>query len=324
MRMQKRIEVVFLVLGGGGFTTAWQVGCLVRLLLFCKNHGITVIGIFGTSGGAINAAVLTQAQTQEELFPLGKHLKRVWLALCEAGPYEVIPLRFWNIGFWERVILGDSSGILGLLEGTVPRTRAHDKTGGVDFGKVISSPIIFECSALYEGSSEVISFSNRTRRTTLAHPRELLLGCASSATIPTIFDPVEIGGAHFSDVGWISFDTALENRPDLIIALLPYLENEAVSTGVTGTSWISDWISSRWSFRSLYHRSATIAAHNKREISVARKAGIPIETLYMSSSVPGLVTHKFRPGDLRTAIRQGDHDVAAFLARLKNQYRFKS
>lgn len=331
------LKTAALVLGGNGYGTAWEIGCLPRVLHLLKNHGVEVPIVSGVSGGAYSAATISQ---EEDMLAQSLHLKAVWSALEAAK--ETVDSEDPVFPFTKvKIILNalnpsllDGSTLWGLADGKLPGVtkkllaEAQKKSSallgpeglrwGIDFKKLATSARRCDISVLEKRSGDYGIFSNRIPRTSLPLDEEMRRALVASASIEGFFPSVLIDGAGYCDIGYIRLRQAFEMGVDLILVLLPYPEKEPVEEG-------DRWLSRAWVFRQFFINSAKTRHFNAKAIrhgidlaNIARRTGLNapwIMPIYMSRPIPSLKAYTFRPatpgrkGDITEAMDLGEADV---------------
>lgn len=342
MAEKPQLRTAALVLGGNAYGTASQVGGLPAVLRFFKKHGVEVKIISGVSGGAINGSSLSQARTQDDLLKQCSHQELVWTGIDEAGPMSVF--YFTKLSLIKQTVLLSSSMVAEdtprqLLAGAIKaisekirlnwnnepekKILLNEGAWGIDWERVASSEIRFDCSVHNEGNGKYEIFSNRIPRTSLALPVELELGVRASMSLPGFFRSVMIEGTPFSDIGYIRVRQAFEMGVDLIFVLLPYPEEEPMEQG-------DGWVTSAWPFRQFFLNSAKTRHFNSKVIrtgmeraEAARNAGIKapeIVTVYANKQPPTLQGYTFKSGDLRRAMQLYKEDVESVLPSIEERF----
>src|SRR3989344_4769799 len=104
---------------GGGLRGCAQPGWLLELVpaIFQRGHTLDYIG--GTSVGALNATVLAEGETQEELFQSLYGLTSTWLAIERQGAEVIFPLSAMTlVTHMRQIALLDGKTLWNLVDGT--------------------------------------------------------------------------------------------------------------------------------------------------------------------------------------------------------------
>lgn len=180
-----------LVLAGGGFKGAYQVGMLKAF----ANKGIHFDVVCGVSVGALNGALVVQGQIDK--------LEELWLEIEKIGPEAIF--QYWPKYKWLYKPSLCSSELLRELLNKY-----------VDPERIRSSSTKFYFTATELQSGQLRHFDN-----TCEALHDALL---ASAAIPPFFEPISIGGKLYSDGGLVSnipLEKAIQEGCDQIIVMYP-------------------------------------------------------------------------------------------------------
>lgn len=201
---------------GGGSHTAFTAGVLSRLLSSPELAGREVVGISGTSGGAICATVAWAALRDGRRHEAGARLKEFWADNSARWPLDkLLNATLVSTALWQS---------LGLLPSVSPYLVPRWIDGSGAFTRLLRKHIDFDALGvdpdgvepmLALGAVDVVSgrfraFCNRRERIT---PDMVL----ASAAIPQLFKAVHIGdGAYWDGLFSQNPPTAdlLEAAPD--------------------------------------------------------------------------------------------------------------
>lgn len=162
------------MLGGGGLRGASEAGTAKALAEF----GVRPDMIFGTSIGAVNGAVLSSGEFAE----MAARLEAGWRGLASTGVLrERVSGRIANM-VRHRTHLHSSDGLRDLLHEWLPHRTFEDLV------------VPFECSAACIETSSEAWFGSGP----LIEP--VLASCA----VPTLLEPVMVGGLHYIDGGVVN------------------------------------------------------------------------------------------------------------------------
>lgn len=193
-------HLVDLALQGGGSHGAFTWGVLDRLL---EEPWLRIDGISGTSAGAMNAVVLTDGYAKGSAEGARAALEQFWRAVSHAARFSPIrrsPLDIL-LGRWTL----DNSPFFVAFDMAARLFSPYDLNprGGnplreildecVDFERVAKSPI-----RLFVTATNVRTGRGRVFRNAEMTPDVLL----ASASLPTLFQAVEIDGEAYWDGGY--------------------------------------------------------------------------------------------------------------------------
>lgn len=204
-----RIKIA-LACQGGGSQTAFTAGALKALCDAELGHNFEVVGISGTSGGAVCAALVWYAHLKNER-PLWGRLMKFWEENTAQGTTEnainrfiVQSSRLVNSGLWPTLHFSPSSPAVQMATQFM---MSGQRKGFSDFKALLETHIDFaEIAAwgprptrptLVIGAANVVTgalekFSSSRHAITVDH---ILASCA----VPSIFPAVEIGADAYWD-----------------------------------------------------------------------------------------------------------------------------
>ena len=181
---------------GGGSHTAFTAGVLKRLLHADVLAGHDVVGISGTSGGAICALLAWYGLGSAEPGMPGKLLDAFWADNSATGPYEQVLNSWivWGASLQDVVTLAAVSPYANPFEPAAVAELTSMLQARVDFDAL---PVGDRHPMLLVGAVDVLSgefraFNSRRDRITV----ETIL---ASAAIPTIFRAVHAAGGTYWD-----------------------------------------------------------------------------------------------------------------------------
>lgn len=165
MRRGKRVG---LVLAGGGFKGAYQLGFLLAL----KEKGFSFDVVCGISVGALNGALVAQDDISR--------LNELWLEIERLGPHAIFSYwPFYKMPFKRSLCSSE------------PLRRLLNKY--IDADKIKSSSTKFYYGAVCLEDARLRYFDNAYDR--------VVDGLLASAALPPFFEPVMIEGKHYVDGG---------------------------------------------------------------------------------------------------------------------------
>ncbi|HJY45102.1 MAG TPA: patatin-like phospholipase family protein, partial [Propionibacteriaceae bacterium] len=183
---------------GGGSHTAFTAGVLKRLLGADELAGVEVVGLSGTSGGAVCALLAWSALLEDDPAGAGQLLEDFWADNSATTPLEQLVNSWvvWAARLEHMVVLPavspyDNFGAVQALQ----EFRAMLERR-VDFGRFAvqtdgSGPMLL-IGAVDVRSGEFKAFNSRRDRITA----DMIL---ASAAIPNLFRAVQIDGASYWD-----------------------------------------------------------------------------------------------------------------------------
>jgi len=229
----KRIN---LALQGGGAHGAFTWGVLDRLL---EEDGIEVAGISGTSAGALNGAAYKSGWLQGGRDGARENLDWLWGRM---GALEDVRLPGWMSGFLPRP--GAVSDTIELSPPYMAADALSRMMSPYAYGPFYSNPlerVVAQFSydrvcarqgpAFFVGATNVHTGKIRIFEGDAITTQSLL----ASACLPTLFQAVEIDGAHYWDGGYSGnpalFPLFKPDLPaDIVIVNINPLEREDVPT----------------------------------------------------------------------------------------------
>ncbi|SHK59451.1 patatin-like phospholipase family protein [Halomonas caseinilytica] len=195
---RKRID---LALQGGGSHGALTWGVLDRLL---EDERLEIVGISGTSAGAMNAVVLADGLHRNGRDGAREALRTFWEAVSAAARFSP-----FQRSFWDRLMGNDnldhSPGYL-FFEG-LTRLVAPSQLNPMGFNPLrdlVERQIDFERVNACRGVKVFVTATNvRTGRATIFRQPGLSVdSLMASACLPSIFPAVEIDGEAYWDGGF--------------------------------------------------------------------------------------------------------------------------
>lgn len=195
---------------GGGSQTAFTAGALKTLCEARIGQEFEVVGISGTSGGALCATLLWYSYMKGER-PLWGRMMRFWEENTAQGPVEhainqfiVESMRLVNAGMLPTFQMSPSSP---MMQATMEVMTAGQRTGFADFRGLIESHIDF---------AEIASWGPRPQRPVLilgaanvttgalakfvsSHEPIRVEHILASCAVPNIFPAVQIGKDAYWD-----------------------------------------------------------------------------------------------------------------------------
>jgi NTE family protein len=192
-RERKRVAIAC---QGGGSHTAFTAGVLKRLLRDDELARYDLVGLSGTSGGAICALLAWYGLSGRAHVPTGELLDAFWADNSATSPYERV-LNSWTVwaGALQNVVATPAvSPYLNPLAGAVPAELRRMLEARVDFDAL---PDADREPMLLIGAVDVLSgdfkaFNSRQERISI----ETIL---ASAAIPTLFRSVQLDGGTYWD-----------------------------------------------------------------------------------------------------------------------------
>ncbi|MFC3058661.1 patatin-like phospholipase family protein [Paenirhodobacter populi] len=189
-----------LALQGGGSHGAFTWGVLDRLL---EEDRLRIVGVSGTSAGAMNAAVLVDGFAAGGAEGARKALTAFWDFVADAArfsPFQPSPVDMalgnWSLAHSPAFVAMDmlsrlTSPYVLNPTGLNPLTRVLDQV--IDFDRLRAAPI-----KLFITATNVRTGRGRVFRNAEISPEVLL----ASACLPTLFQAVEIDGESYWDGGY--------------------------------------------------------------------------------------------------------------------------
>ena len=183
---------------GGGSHTAFTAGVLSRLLAADELATHRIVGLSGTSGGAVCALLAWSALRDGDRVGAGRVLEEFWADNSATGPLERL-LNAW-------VLAAGTAQNFGLLPGVSPYQLPTSAMGLDEFRKLLARHVDFErieadpsgrhpmllLDAVDVCSGEFRAFNSR-------HERITTESVLASAAIPTLFPAVHVDGGAYWD-----------------------------------------------------------------------------------------------------------------------------
>jgi NTE family protein len=232
-----KVRRINLALQGGGAHGAFTWGVLDRLL---EEETLEIVGISGTSAGALNGAALKAGMLAGGRGTARKVLDRLWDQVAAVGDLRMVPwmqpflpaMRFWQEAA-EVVMPISPQGIAAQLYspyawGTGWQNPLEPIVRGFDFAQVCAAdaPRLFvSATNVRTGKIKVFAGQEIT-------PEALM----ASACVPTVFQAVEIGGEAYWDGGYAGnpalFPLYEPDLPDdiVVVSINPLRRDEVPDT----------------------------------------------------------------------------------------------
>lgn len=196
---KKRIDIA---LQGGGSHGAFTWGVLDRLL---ELDDIEIVGISGTSAGAMNAAALAQGLTQSGPQGARELLRHYWARVSQASMASPFKRTLWDRlrGNWS---LENSPGFV--ISQFTRQLASPYQFNPLDINplrEIVKECFDFEAINAPEGPRVFLSATNvRTGRPKIFRQPEITADAImASACLPHIFKAVEIDGEAYWDGGYM-------------------------------------------------------------------------------------------------------------------------
>jgi NTE family protein len=198
--MKRKPVEVDLGLQGGGAHGAFTWGVIDRLL---DESWIEIIGVSGTSAGAMNAAVLVDGYTEGGRTGARRALERYWNAVADAG--RLSPMQRGPVERMTNLWTLDWSPAFNALEMAARMLSPYDTNPWgtnplrailvdcIDFDRIARADI-----KLFVNATNVRTGRGKLFRNADITPDVLL----ASACLPTMFQAVEIDGEFYWDGGF--------------------------------------------------------------------------------------------------------------------------
>jgi len=199
---------------GGGSQTAFTAGVLKTLFDNDIHHQRHIVGLSGTSGGALNAALawygLLKANKGDKT-PIGKRIADFWEDLMAREPMELLvdemtmaSLRGVSEGMLPNYEISPSSPYMNMMQGVL--NAYLPRKNYTDFRGLLEDHIQFdEIESLIEPDSPVLLIGAANVRRGIiklfsSHAGEISVDAIlASACIPTLFPAVQIGDEYYWD-----------------------------------------------------------------------------------------------------------------------------
>lgn len=196
---KKRIDIA---LQGGGSHGAFTWGVLDRLL---ELDDIEIVGISGTSAGAMNAAALAQGLTQSGPQGARELLRHYWTRVSRASMASPFKRTIWDRfrGNWS---LENSPGFV--ISQFMRQMASPYQFNPLDINPlrdIVNECFDFDAINAPEGPKVFLSATNvRTGRPKIFRQPEITVDAVmASACLPHIFKAVEIDGEAYWDGGYM-------------------------------------------------------------------------------------------------------------------------
>lgn len=230
--MKKRVDIA---LQGGGSHGAFTWGVLDRLL---EIDDIEVVGISGTSAGAMNALALAQGLAQSGPGGAKDLLSDYWTRVSRASMSSPFKRSLWNrlAGDWS---LENSPGFI--FSQFTRQLASPYQFNPLDINplrQIVVDCFDFDVVNAPEGPKLFLSATNvRTGRPKVFRQPEITADSVmASACLPHIFKAVEIDGEAYWDGGYMGnpplFPLVDETdaRDVIIVQINPFVRNEVPTT----------------------------------------------------------------------------------------------
>ncbi len=195
---------------GGGSQTAFTAGALKTLCEAQLDRDFEIVGISGTSGGALCATLMWYSHMKGDR-PLWKRMMEFWKENTAQGPIEhainqfiVDSMRLVNAGMWPTFQMSPSSAAMKSMTDimTAGQRKGFSDFRGlieayIDFKEIASwgpqpGPPVLILGAANVNSGALAKFISRKESIRIEH---VLASCA----VPTLFPAVQIGRDAFWD-----------------------------------------------------------------------------------------------------------------------------
>ena len=194
----RRPRRVAIACQGGGSHTAFTAGVLDRLLSSDELAHYQVVGLSGTSGGAICALLAWQALRDGDRAGAGALLERFWMDNAASGLFD----RLGNAWLVSAGVLQNLDLFPGISPYMIPRALGGEDqfrallARHVDFDEVVAD-LDREFPLLVLGAVDVLS--GRFRAFSSHRDRITADAVLASAAIPSLFRAVRTGGGTYWD-----------------------------------------------------------------------------------------------------------------------------
>jgi NTE family protein len=183
---------------GGGSHTAFTAGVLKRLLGADELSSYEVVGLSGTSGGAVCALLAWSALRDNEPIRAGQLLEQFWTDNSARGPVDMV------VNAW--VLWAGTLQSFGVMPAVSPYNSPAAQTAAEQFRQMLRRRVNFDridvdtaaaYPALVLGAVDVLSgqFRAFNSRRDLITPDSVL----ASAAIPNLFRAVHLEGGTYWD-----------------------------------------------------------------------------------------------------------------------------
>jgi NTE family protein len=198
----ERKKAINLALQGGGAHGAFAWGAIDSIL---QDGRIDIEAISATSAGAMNAVVLADALTDGDRDHARERLTAFWRAIADAGAKysPVKSLRDWS----GRALPIEQSPIYWMFD-TMIRVFSPYQLNPFNFNplrEVLEQQVDFEKLRKTQGVNVHLCATNvETGKVRIFNRPELTADTVlASACLPSLFQTIEIDGAHYWDGGYI-------------------------------------------------------------------------------------------------------------------------
>lgn len=181
---------------GGGSHTAFTAGALDVMLPWLESHDCALVGLSGTSGGAVSATAAWNGYLDGGAAGACNRLREIWADVIVSTPFERL-LNAWGVAVLEASNAGAP------VPGFSPYTLPWSALGQRRFKRILERHIDFDRFAtladgtapqLVVGTVDVEAGEFETFRDADVTSDAIL----ASAAIPTLFEAVELHGhAHW-------------------------------------------------------------------------------------------------------------------------------
>lgn len=262
------------VFGGGGVKGIAHVGAWKAI----EEFGVEVVGVVGTSIGALVGACVAAGWGFRELEPRARALKKV----------DIVSLNRWALlfnGIRQRSVFRGEP-LRTYIEATLP-VRRYDE---------LVLPLAINAVDLETGRTEWFGQEDRT-------DVPLVAAVYASCALPLFYPPAEINGRYYVDGGVgdaLAIDRAAGRDVDLVIAI-------DVSSGPVKDSL--DTVSN--GLVAIHHRVFDIMSHARRRERLAAWSGPPL--VHVRPRLDGYSTFDF--GQTTYFLEEGYRATREALAR---------
>lgn len=189
------MKPIRVALSGSGFRLPAHVGALAAI----EDAGYTVAQLAGTSGGSIVAALYAAGASTDELRELC--LAMYWSPMMAPTPWSILGLRAWSSG----------KRMLDFLDEQTDGLTFADLDPDIDL-RIIASDLAYEREFVFD----------RERTPDL----KIALAARASASIPAVYEPVELDGHVLQDGGLCDNIPAKHLTVDDVPRLGIYLDSQ--------------------------------------------------------------------------------------------------
>lgn len=229
---KKKIDIA---LQGGGSHGAFTWGVLDRLL---ELDDLEIVGITGTSAGAMNAVALAQGLAEDGPEGARRLLSRYWHQVGASSRFSPFQRSPWNklTGNWS---LENSPGfVLSQFSKQVASPYQFNPLDINPLRKIVADCFDFKVVNNAKGPKVFLSATNvRTGRAKVFRQPDLSVEAVlASACLPHLFQAVEIDGEAYWDGGYMGNPPIFplvdetEARDVVIVQINPFVRNEIPKT----------------------------------------------------------------------------------------------